>query len=66
MRCSILEKYFYLKINIISLCKAQAIVKRKLTARKLERIIPIITEIYYSLGCKVEFIAKNQFEKLKK
>jgi hypothetical protein len=49
--------------NIKSLCSCQAIFKRKLTAKKLERMIPVITEIYYSPGCKGATLAQRAFHK---
>jgi hypothetical protein len=49
--------------NIRILKHCQTIFKRKLTARKLNHIIPAITEIYYSPGCKGEFIAHRAFLK---
>jgi hypothetical protein len=53
--------------NIKSLRTCQAIFKRKLTARKLEKLLPVITEIYYSPGCKGEYLALRAFqEKLPK
>src|SRR5690606_36675133 len=47
--------------NINALRSCQAIVKRKLTAKKLERVIPVITEIYYSPGCKGEYLSGRSF-----
>jgi hypothetical protein len=41
--------------------KLQAIFRRKLTARKLEKLIPEIIGIYYSPGCKGEFLAEQAF-----
>jgi hypothetical protein len=56
------DEYDY---NIKSLRTCQAIFKRKLTARKLEKLIPAIIEIYYSPRCKGEYLAKRAFlEKL--
>ena len=53
--------------NIKALHICQAIFKRKLTARKLEKLLPVITEIYYSPGCKGEYLALRAFqEKLPK
>ena len=56
-----LEKGF--EENILSLKRCQAIARRKLTARKLESIIPELVSIYYSPGCKGEFDAKRAFSK---
>jgi hypothetical protein len=50
--------------NIKSLRTCQAIVKRKLIGRKLDKLIPVITEIYYSPGCKGESIARQSFSNL--
>jgi hypothetical protein len=47
--------------NIEALRTCQAIFKRKLTSRKLEQVIPEITAIYYSPGCKGEHIASRAF-----
>jgi hypothetical protein len=47
--------------NIKSLYRCQAIFKRKLVAKKLERAIPAITEIYYSPGCKGAYLAEKSF-----
>jgi hypothetical protein len=47
--------------NIKSLRSCQAIFKRKLTARKLEKLLPFITEIYYSPGCKGAYLAYRAF-----
>jgi hypothetical protein len=47
--------------NINALCTCQAIFKRKLTARKLKKLIPAVCEIYYSPGCKGEYLAKRAF-----
>jgi hypothetical protein len=50
--------------NIRALKRCQAMVKRKLIARKLERTIPEITAIYYSPGYKGEWIAEKSFKKV--
>ena len=47
--------------NIRALRICQAIFRRKLIAKKLVRIIPVITEIYYSPGCKGEALALHAF-----
>ena len=47
--------------NIRDLKQCQAIWKRKLIAKKLTRSIYAITEIYYSPGCKGEYIAQRSF-----
>jgi hypothetical protein len=47
--------------NIKSLRSCQAIAKRKLTARKLEKLIPAIVDIYYSPGYKGAYIAEKNF-----
>ena len=49
------------EMNIQSLRDCQAIFKRKLTARKLDKLIPAITEIYYSPGCKGAYRAYCTF-----
>jgi hypothetical protein len=46
---------------MVILKKAQCIVKRKLSAKKLEKLIPAITEIYYSPGCKGAYLAQRAF-----
>ena len=47
--------------NIKSLRTCQSIFRRKLTARKLEKLLPAITEIYYSPGCKGAHLAERAF-----
>jgi uncharacterized paraquat-inducible protein A len=51
------------KQNIETLRTCQAIFRRKLTARKLEKLIPSIIEIYYSPDCKGARIAEKSFLK---
>ena len=47
--------------NMRSLRSCQAIFKRKLTARKLEKLLPELIAIYYAPGCKGEHIASRAF-----
>jgi hypothetical protein len=49
--------------NIQSLRSCQAIFRKKLTARKLERLLPAIIEIYYSPGCKGAYLAEREFQR---
>jgi hypothetical protein len=60
--CKWISKCSSFNSNIEALRTCQAIFRRKLTAKKLERILPTITEIYYSPGCKGEAIARKNFE----
>ena len=59
--CKWLDKCSDYDGNIKALRICQAIFKRKLTARKLETAIPVITEIYYSPGCKGAYLAQRAF-----
>jgi hypothetical protein len=47
--------------NMRALRICQAMWKRKVLGRKLERVIPIVSEIYYSPGCKGEHLAERAF-----
>jgi hypothetical protein len=47
--------------NIQSLRKCQAMWKRKLTAIRLERLIPQLIELYYLPGYKGAMIAEKRF-----
>jgi len=49
--------------NILNLKRCQAIFRRKLAIRKLLRLIPAITLIFYLPGCKGEFLAMKHFQK---
>ncbi len=57
-------KCHWLDKNVIrQLIICQKITKRKLSARRLERIKDSIVEIYFSPGCKGEWLAKKAFHK---
>ena len=43
--------------------RCQRIMKRKLMARRLERLTPQILEIYYSPGCKGAYLAEKSFSR---
>jgi hypothetical protein len=59
--CSWIKECIAYDKNILALRSCQAIAKRKLTARKLEKLLPAIIEIYYSPGCKGEYLAEQKF-----
>ena len=49
------------KDNIRALRVCQGMWKRKVLGRKLDRVIPILSEFYYSPGCKGEYLASRAF-----
>ena len=59
--CKWVDKCKNFEKNMSALRSCQSIFKRKLTARKLIRMLPAITEIYYSPGCKGAYLAEKSF-----
>lgn len=57
--------YCYLIENLEKLKKCKALFITKLLARKILKLIPAISYIYYTPGYKGAFLAEKHFEKLK-